>query len=320
MASDYVLTQTHNCYFKFGYDGTNNYQFRTSPEQKWTVEYGRCSRPPKSFGEECIEAARLISQKTNQDIWICYSGGVDSEFTIWSFLKANVKFKIAIMEFEDEINIYDVSRAKAFCDNLGLKYYIFKLDIIKWWNESLLDYAIPNQCASAAYPVTWWLMEQIDGYPICGLGNQLWEWDDIDKTYYLYEGETLQGTSRYLISNKREATSQFFRYTPEQVLSYLLTPSHMMMFLYGGLLGIKGNRIQRSVKIPAYTDFFPMEPRDKKTGYEKINDLNLYLKNMLREMMPASHSYVKITPVELFDKLRPHEMTAEYLEKNIKWK
>ena len=165
---------TYHNHFRYGYDGNNNFQLRKTGVERWTCSYGRCSRSVKSFGEESIIAAEIIHRKANDDVWLFFSGGIDSEFMIRSFLSANVPFKIAILVFKDRINEPDVSFATDFCEKNGLKYYKFELDLIKWWEDNLLDYAIPNQCVSPQYPLLWWLTEQVDGYPVYSLGDQVW--------------------------------------------------------------------------------------------------------------------------------------------------
>jgi hypothetical protein len=305
---------THNNHFRWGYDGTNEFQLRTSDDQKWTASYSRCSRIPETFDKECIRAAKLIAQKTKDDIWLFYSGGIDSEFMLYCFLKAGVKFKIAILEFKGDLNIYDVSRAKDFCDSNGLKYYLFTLDVVKWWEENLLKYAIPHQCISPQIPVMWWLMEQIDGHPVLGVGNQTYRKDLNDGIFYLWEGEKVQSHSRYLIANNRPGVHGFFRYTPEQMLSFLLFKTNMMLFSYSEQMDLISN-LQLCIKAPVYTHYFPMKYREKCNGFEKIQELNDYWSDMLHTLMPASYGWFLTSPQKIMSYLIPEEMTRVHMNK-----
>ena len=271
------------------------------------MSYGKCSRTVKPFAEESIIAAKLIHQKTSDDIWLFFSGGIDSEFMVQSFLHAKIPFKIAILEFKDNFNSDDVMFAKDFCDKHGLKYYIFKLDVVKWWQESLLDYALPNQCVSPQYPVMWWLVEQVDGYPVLSLGDQVWRREVEKDNFFLHEKELVQSHYRYLINNNRPGTPGFLHYTPEQTLSYILSKSHMTMLLYGKYMEVISNQ-QHCVKVPIYTAHYPMKYREKNNGFENLEDLDTYWRNILHKKLPYSDSVFLSSPQDMARSLWPDEM------------
>ncbi|MBK8202131.1 MAG: hypothetical protein IPK68_07390 [Bdellovibrionales bacterium] len=117
---------THNSHFKFGYNNKPE-AFRTNPEQNWWVKYGRSRRRPLSFRDECMETARTIRAKVTGDIWILFSGGVDSETVLRSFLEAGISVKIAVARYKDQINLHDISWAVLTCNELGCAFSIFRL-------------------------------------------------------------------------------------------------------------------------------------------------------------------------------------------------
>lgn len=113
-------TLSHQNHFKFGYDH-NWFGFRTSIDQKWNVEYGRCQNTPGSFYQECLNTARIIQQNAQQKMTILFSGGVDSEVTLQSFVLAQIPITATILRFKNDLNVHDISYAVIACEKLGVK-------------------------------------------------------------------------------------------------------------------------------------------------------------------------------------------------------
>ena len=84
-----MKTLTYKNHFKFGYN-SDWYNLRQSEEDIWHIKYGRCERDPLDFRSECVNAAKLIRESTNLPIYVCFSGGVDSEIVVRSFMEANI--------------------------------------------------------------------------------------------------------------------------------------------------------------------------------------------------------------------------------------
>src|SRR6202034_2708172 len=81
---------SHKNHFRFGYNGRWFVERRT-PEDEWCVAYGRCERPVLHWRAECIATSRLIRHSTNYDLWVLFSGGIDSEVVLQSFLFAGIR-------------------------------------------------------------------------------------------------------------------------------------------------------------------------------------------------------------------------------------
>lgn len=71
---------------------------------------------------------------------ICFSGGIDSQTVIDSFLIAGITPKIVIFNYDD-FNHDDVSHAVKFCDSRGISYHIVDIDIIRFLSSELYEFA-----------------------------------------------------------------------------------------------------------------------------------------------------------------------------------
>ena len=128
------LQLSHRNHFRFGYNGIW-FTERKKAEDRWNVAYGRCERPVADWRTECINTARLIREATSEDLWVLFSGGIDSEVVVQSFMFAGIPFKVAITCFDSDLNRQDVRYAVKFCETHQIPYRLLKLDIIDFFES-----------------------------------------------------------------------------------------------------------------------------------------------------------------------------------------
>lgn len=215
---------TFQSHFKFGYD-RNGFVLRSSPKEKWWVEYGSCQKNPQSFRLECIETAKTIRNRVSEDIWILFSGGIDSEVCLRSFVEANIEVRVGIARFKGDLNIHDISWAVLACEELNIPYHFFELDLFDFWQSQALEYAEISQCISPQLVVTMWLSDQVEGYPVLGGGDCLFVKENNSTNmdnprsgllhqdislWNLWEKERIAAWYRFFLARKREACPGFF--------------------------------------------------------------------------------------------------------------
>lgn len=296
---------SHQNHFKFGF---NNewFRLRATPEDVFTIAYGRCEREPGNFREESIRSAQLVAEIADAPIEVLFSGGVDSEVTMLSFLAAKVPITAAIMRFNADLNRHDIQYALRFCYAHGVPYRLYDIDIRQFLNERLLDYAIPTRCNAPMLAATMWLVDQIEGYPVLGQGEcflmrperirpnrlpnaRIVAHNDIsfaEDQWALQESETINGWYRHFVLRQRSGAPGFHQYTPEQMLSYLRDPMVVQM------LQDPEQDTNEPWKLQFYQQHFDLEPRPKLTGYEKVAHLVNQLRTELVRLFPHAHSFV----------------------------
>ncbi len=210
---------TYKNHFKFGYNG-EYFNLRKSPDDIWNVQYGRCKRESFDFRSECINAAKLIYESTDLPIYILLSGGIDSEIVARSFIDANIPITCIIARFDGHLNEDDIRYAFKFCTKYDIPYEVYDINIIDFWKNSLMKYAIKTNCISPQLPVIMWLSDQVNGHVVLGSGEcyvakngkSIWE---------LWEKEKIASWYRHFLVNNMEGTPGFFQYTPEIMLSFI---------------------------------------------------------------------------------------------------
>lgn len=277
---------SHHNHFQFGYNGVP-FSFRKETHDIWEVSYGPCLRTAGNFKEECISAAKIIGEKSMGRVMVLFSGGVDSEVALRSFVLAGVPVKAAIMRYEDDLNLHDINYALKACQKLGIDHYFFDLKIRDFWEHSLSNYADSVYCISPQLIATMWLIDQVDEYPVIGSGECLLvrrgnSWD-------LWEKERIAAWYRHFIVRNRSGCPGFFQYTPELMLSYLQDP-----FVIESLKWLPNDVISNvSIKLPLYQNHFPLETRLKYTGFEKLQSEDWQYRQMLIKKFPDCDAVFK---------------------------
>ena len=302
------LELTHRNHFRFGYvapgeDEPRWFVSREAGDWRWTVAYGRAAREPGDFRAECIETARLVAASTDLNLWVLFSGGIDSEVVVQAFLFSGIPFRVAITRFRHDLNRHDIAWAIKFCEAHGVRYRLLDLDIERFFSSgAALDYAERARCVQPQLLHTMWAMDQVDGYPVLGSGEcylarrpgpaGFWE---------MHEKERIAAWFRHLLATGRAGCAGFFQYTPEVMLAYLRDP--LVAALAEDRLGDEED--SSAVKPVAYRGHFLLEPRPKYHGFEHVLHLDDALRPELERRFGAWNAIAATPYASLAAELSP---------------
>ncbi len=257
--------------------------------------YGSCQRCVEDWRAECIKTARLIRDATNLDLWVLFSGGIDSEVVLQSFLFANIAFKAAITCFSNDLNRQDVRYAVKFCETYQIPYRLLHLDIERFfeWGQAL-EFADRTKCIQPQLLHTMWAMDQIDGYPILGSAEcYLVRSVSEPSVWEMLEKERIASWYRHLIVRNRPGCAGFFQYTPEVMLAFLLDPTIVKLCTNS----VPGETDTMNLKPVIYRRYFLLEPRPKYHGFENVMHLDDALRPELERRYGAYNGIVR-TPYQ----------------------
>lgn len=271
MYNNFIIN-THQHYLKHSYYDKPFQHILYTCEQKSLFE--TIQRPVV----EAVNAAKLIADKSTQKILIPLSGGIDSETTALSFLKAGIAFTPIILKFENNMNDYDIIYAIEFCKTHKLNYKIISIDLDWFFSKDYhLEYAEKYFCRSPQLALMIWLIENTDGHiifsynplPIIKNGTKL-RICAPPMQYHCFD--------HYFSKNSRPGIGLFHLYTYELMISFfklklykecLLSPRFLQTFSWDNYI----------VKSELYRDGgFDLTARPTKwTGFEKYrNYLNFF--------------------------------------------
>lgn len=285
---------TENNHFNFGWGSFSD----PTKDQYW-IRTGRVRRPILSWREECIKAAEHICQ-INPEPVLCFGGGIDAEVAFHSLIQTGIHFEVAICEFEYDLNEHDIKWAKQICKDYGIKYHIHKLDIMKFLENDLYDYAEKYKCTSSHAPWHVWLAEQVNGNPIFGGGDLNMFRYESERQMWIKFSPHSTSVARCLGDNKKQGQPYFFLHSPELIYSFLKLPeveafAHMALSMKH--LSIKW------IKPLIYKMSWPeiIYARQKFTGLEKIDEFDQIHRKNLKDMY-ENHNQPSVQSLDYFIK------------------
>lgn len=264
-------------HFCFSYEG-RLFAHRESPQDHWSVEYGRTSQL-LDFRSACISQAKTIYEKANGRVGLLLSGGIDSEVILLSFLAAGLPVRAYIGQMNHDYNLHDICYAIMACEKHNVPYTLIKYDFEKVLSEKALDYAQISQCFSPQLIAVMYLMDQVDEYVVVGGGDCVFKKDTVngEKKWFLFERERVASWYKFLLARNRSACPGFFQYSPELIYAYANAP-----FIKAHLLS-KSSPLENiaDFKLDFYQRHFPLISRKKKTGFETIQHLDYKFRSEL---------------------------------------
>jgi len=233
------------------------------------------------YKESLIAAEKIESIKTGK-IYIMYSGGVDSEYTVSVFKDAGIDFTPVIIKFKNDYNSHDLEYALKFCRYKNLKPLIIDIDFDHFVKSGMM-LEISKEIKSAVHhrAATAYAIGQLDGTVICGEGEPYLrknENDSWDVTIYQHDYAIVNYYKLYNI----DGTPHFNRYTPEMMRTFLEDPRIKDL----SLNQVPGKLGSDSSKYIIYNrdSNFELEERPKYHGYEKIEKLEIFKHESFNEL------------------------------------
>lgn len=236
------------------------------------VAVGDVSHAPGTPLAEGARAARMIRNSTSDEIWLCMSGGVDSESMARCFLAAGVEFRVAIMRFDRELNWYDIRDAVAFCDRMQIPYRFFDLDVREFYlGGRHFELARKYRCRSPQLTTHLHLMDAIPGFPVLSWNVTCPYISQTGRASLLVPSDLYFCYERFLLANKRQGAPLFFLYSPELFFSFLRLPMMQDFLRRTGDWGAK-HQIDYQMKCDTYRagGFSVVNREDKFTGFETV--------------------------------------------------
>lgn len=299
---------THKDHFKCGW-GQGTFNFDDKQDLPYWVQFGRCERKPLVFREECVNSAQLIGKLAEKPILLFLSGGVDSEIMARSFIEASIPFEAVIVRMfynKQSCNEYDIVFALDFVKKYNIKYHIFEYNVNDFVREKYIPYAEKYQTwmPGSLIHVDYVREYCKDFLCVFGLGDiilyrpQLYGYPETEDMLYLQEPQSVT-TIHSAIEEGETVVAKFLSYTPEMILSWLLSEDVRTFVKYEKAfpkLSIY------EFKPFLYFKYWPeMAPRPKYHGFEQIN---VFDKNRWNESNPAEVEIVKKVRSMDFSKMK----------------
>ena len=175
--------------------------------------------------EAAADAAKKIYMQANgKKIFLCISGGIDSQVMVQSFIAAKIDFQAVLMVDVNNCNLDDVTHARLFTSKFNIKLKEINFDYVDFIkNYKYVEMSRRYRFNNPEYGILLSLMEMLDGYCVYA-GRPISVSKSVDNQQVL--GLAVDETwsrARYLERTGKIGCPEFLIYTPELVLSFLNT-------------------------------------------------------------------------------------------------
>ena len=277
---------------------SNNYIRSSGSGINWTVQIDGPVRPIKSYYEETVNVAEIVWSQKQGNLFLCYSGGLDSEYVLAVFKSLGMPITPVIMR--TQYNHHETQYAFKYCDENSITPVVIDLDYDKFVESGeFLKIATEYKIAAYQLPSNLWLTTQIDGTVITGDSNPHLFLHN-DNKWYVDEIEPVYSQFEFFKRNNIHGTPFFLSYTSEQYFAFLTDPT-MVALARNHIPGKTGSY---SSKVHVYNnqDKFKLEQRVKKHGYEIVeqspifNHPDIQLVNSWKDKWwgSSNHEYFKL--------------------------
>lgn len=176
----------------------------------------------KSYYDELLNNASKIRDSFREPINLFFSGGINSQIILRSYLDLKIPINVYIIKFNNDINLVDVTTAINICQSLNVRYQTIDFDLKSFFEKDAES--IYDRCFSLD-PTKLILLkstENINGVSIFGTGEFYFISDN--DTWRLKLTEENFKISTALERFNRPIVSNWFYYSPELLLSFINHP------------------------------------------------------------------------------------------------
>lgn len=271
------MIQVNDGSIRLGYNGVA-WAFSHSNSDVYTFEADKIKRKLMPFKGECIQAAKEISLAfPGKPIYVLYSGGIDSEAVLHSFVEAGLPVTAVCIKFENGYNEHELKYAHQYLQNLPaenqvtVKIIDFK---IKEWltSRECLDLAGTAQTVELGYTHLFKVaLEHLqDGVTITGHEEPLVHRHDageLGRRWMFHCHERHYSIHKFFIANGQDSVPSFFQWSSELLNSFMHNQHWLALFnnLYPPNIW---NTEQ--LKYGFLGSSMGLKPRKKYTSFERI--------------------------------------------------
>lgn len=236
--------------------------------------------PPKQKNSDYHELSKILAEQIYENkqgkIHILYSGGLDSEYVLSTFLSLGIDVVPVIIKLNPGYNNHDVKYAFDFCKLKKLHPVIIDIDFDNFVKSGrIIDLSMEFKIGAYQLPCTFDVLEKIDGTVIMGShGNPHMCYCQEQNLWFVDEYEPIHTVLNFFKDRKIHGHPFFLVQSAEQYLAFLLDPS-MQKLANHGFPGKLGNN---STKYLVYNNGsgFALKNRKKYTGYENIENSEIF--------------------------------------------
>lgn len=267
---------------------SNLVNFDYSYENGFDINFHPLKRNLYNWYDEVYNTSLEIYKSTKKPIYVCFSGGIDSEVIVKTFIKNKIPFKVFIVKHNNSTNDHDIWHAITFCKENKLEFVISRIDFEDFLKNKIFEYAEKGYRAIRIFRYfQLFILEQIEsmgGCAVLGSGEQVYCNIDNEICINMEQGHTM--SLDWCKNNNTKHYPYYFMHNSELYASYMkLDLIELLLKTPSYFTNHRDN--MSTEKMIIYHKFWPeMKRRNKFHGFEKILEIKNDTESKLRMMFP----------------------------------
>lgn len=273
---------------------------RTYDESRFSVSYISATRDPVRFREECVLLAQAIAEEARgMPIYVCISGGIDSEVVCRSFVEAEVAFTPVVFRYKKHQRD-DLGAIRRFVTSQKLQLKTIPFDEEEFVRNEMKIWAERYPISEPFVAFDMARIDRLDGCVVFGCGDVVLE--STNGRVCSYELGSFFQPQLFINDERRTGCYQFFQGSSEIMLAALGDP---IMRQWVHLQAAMGFSNSRQFKAYAFKKIWPdLELRRKWTGYERFAALYFEGQKVLNQRLTSNGDRYDLPLDQLLDQLR----------------
>lgn len=256
----------------------------------FTINFNHKSEKFGSLFEEYAKSAEEIWSLKTGKLYLMYSGGVDSEYTLSVFLRLKIPIIPVIIKLNPGYNNHDLEYALKFCHANNLSPEIIDIDFDHFVKSGKL-YEYASRYKSSVYhrSATMHAISQINGTVIMGDSEPYIRKNTKNNRWYFCLSEHDYAIPKFFEENNIPGTPHFNGWSQGQYRTFISDSimTRLARDLIPGKLGSNSSKIHIYNREPE----IQLTPRPKFTGYEIIEKSPIFAHEEFQKLLSEGESY-----------------------------
>lgn len=243
--------------------------------QNWKLSINGPACCPENYFLETCKAAEALWSARSGKVYLLYSGGIDSEYTLSIFRHLGMNVQPVIIRLLPNYNAHETRYAFEFCAANNIKPLIIDIDFDQFVKSGeIVNLAKEMECSIYHYSATAYAINQLDGTIVLGEGEPYIKLDTEQNQWNVEIHEYEFCIMRYMQKHNIPGIANFLAWSSEMRLAFL-TDSRIAELAANQWPGKLGSN---SSKIEVYNRHskFNLLPRQKYHGYEHVEKSEIF--------------------------------------------
>lgn len=286
-----------------------DYAFSRAPDNVnsvFSMAFKPVTGPVGTWKEEIYKAAEKIAASCTKTIYLCYSGGIDSEVMCQAFLDRKIPFKVLTLRYLNNSNQHDIRYAIEWCTQNKISQEIVDFSIEEFLQNGYLKYVEQGFVSKNIFRYLQIKIMEIvserDGHAVLGAGEFLFDCSGRSEIPQINFETGINAPIEWCLRQKLQHQPYFYFSTPEMGLAYLQSPA--IQFALGTRDIFKNIYNVYALKmISHYSNWPDKKGRPKYSGFENIKDARWHADEKLKNHFKTYNDFCTLKYSDLVEQL-----------------